>query len=198
MFKISFSLALVSILGFDALANDFIQGKDKIIRNNTTIYLDKTSKYKSSYESGILDKSIEAMKKAFFKNKMQTKGLAPDVSQVIILDVCSQQFKNYTGYDCEYILDNQTITGADHGGNPFFVITGVIGYGGSSTDSATYNGNQAVLLDIAGMDMNGDNIIDGWQEIWDISTPYNDSGRFVYTARSINSGLSMSTWIQIQ
>ncbi|MED8713321.1 hypothetical protein RCL78_04480, partial [Escherichia coli] len=87
----------------------------------------------------------------------------------------------------------------DHGGNPFQVITSVKGYGGSTTDKASFAGNQASMIDIAGLDLNGDKIIDGWAELWDISKPANTSGNFEYTARSINApGNSMSVGIQIR
>ncbi|EAH9136883.1 DUF4879 domain-containing protein, partial [Campylobacter upsaliensis] len=45
---------------------------------------------------------------------------------------------------------------------------------------------------------NGDKIIDGWLEEWDLSTAPNESGLFIYTSRSINPGPTLSTSIQIQ
>ena len=54
-------------------------------------------------------------------------------------------------------------------------------------------------LSSEGVDLTGDNIIDGWLDIWDISKPANSSGTFEFTSRSINApGNSMSTSIQIR
>ncbi|WP_300796357.1 DUF4879 domain-containing protein [Helicobacter sp. UBA3407] len=100
-------------------------------------------------------------------------------------------------YGCENIQDNQTSTNFNHGGNPFQVVTGVAGYGGRNTDSATFAGNQATMIDCVGI-AGSDNVVFGWWEWWDISKPSNSSGEFVYTARSINVGPTMSTSIYIK
>lgn len=107
--------------------------------------------------------------------------------------------KQSTSYNCEQIVDNQVRTGYDHDGNPFNVWTGVVGYGGNSYDRASFAGNQAVQLVSEGLDFDGDRVIDGWRDNWDISKPANTSGNFEFTSRSINApGNSMSTSIQIQ
>ena len=181
--------------------DESLKGKEKITRNGINIFLEPNSPNKQKYLNGEFDKSLEAMKKAYEanKNNKATRASAPLVTQTIILHVCSGKMKQDTGYDCEYINDNQTITGFDHGGNPFYVETGVIGYGGSQTDQATFAGNRATLMDYSGIDMDGDNIVDGWLELWDISKPANVSGRFIYTATSINNAsVSMSSEIQIR
>ncbi|EOB6031214.1 hypothetical protein ACHE2R_001361 [Campylobacter upsaliensis] len=55
-----------------------------------------------------------------------------------------------------------------------------------------------IILIFEGLDFNGDKIIDGWLEEWDLSTAPNESGLFIYTSRSINPGPTLSTSIQIQ
>ncbi|MEB2792171.1 hypothetical protein [Campylobacter upsaliensis] len=49
-----------------------------------------------------------------------------------------------------------------------------------------------------GLDFNGDKIIDGWLEIWDLTSTPNESGLFIYASRSINLSPTLSTSIQIQ
>ncbi|TLD81387.1 DUF4879 domain-containing protein [Helicobacter sp. MIT 11-5569] len=199
MIKSLISVAVASLLGCgiaNAADNASIEGKEKITRNGVNIFLDPNSPNKQKYLNGEFDKSLERMKKAYEanKNNKAVRGPAPPVTQVLVLNVCSTKYGG-----CEYIDDNQTETRYDHDGSFFMVETAVMGYGGSNTDMATFAGNQATLYDYAGIDMNGDNIIDGWQELWDISKPANTSGYFEYTARSMNApGNSMSTGIQIK
>ena len=42
------------------------------------------------------------------------------------------------------------------------VWTGVEGYGGHSYDRAKFAGNEAIQLDSEGVDLDGDNIVDGF------------------------------------
>ncbi|CAM3529985.1 DUF4879 domain-containing protein [Helicobacter ganmani] len=139
------------------------------------------------------------MKKAYKanKNNKAVKAAAPPVSEVGIMAVCSQQQVGQLQDGCENIQDNQTSTNFNHGGNPFQVVTGVVGYGGRNTDSATFAGNQATMIDCVGI-AGSDNVVFGWWEWWDISKPSNSSGEFVYTVRSINVGPTMSTSIYIK
>ncbi|WP_297811372.1 DUF4879 domain-containing protein [uncultured Helicobacter sp.] len=134
------------------------------------------------------------MKKGYKENsKIQSKAV-PLVTQVLILDVCSEKYGG-----CEYINDNQTETAYDHGGVPFQVNTGVVGYGSGSYDRAKFAGNEAVQLYSEGVDLSGDNIVDGFIDYWDISKPSNASGTFEFTATSINNAaVSKSTSIYIK
>ncbi|WP_297578482.1 DUF4879 domain-containing protein [uncultured Helicobacter sp.] len=93
------------------------------------------------------------MKKAYEanKNNKAVKAAAPPVSEVGIMAVCSQQQVGQLQDGCENIQDNQTSTNFNHGGNPFQVVTGVVGYGGRNTDSATFAGNQATMIDCVGI-----------------------------------------------
>lgn len=199
---LSFALASVLSCGiaFAADSNYTTEGKEKITRNGVNIFLEPNSPDKQRYLSGEFDKALERMKKGYQENaKMQPKASAPLVTQVLILNVCSEKMKQDTGYDCEEITDNQTSTGFDHSGNPFEVDTGVVGYGGHSYDRAKFAGNEAVQLKSEGVDLNGDNIVDGFIDIWDISKPANTNGTFEFTATSINNaGVSKSTSIYIK
>lgn len=172
-----------------------IEGKEKITRNGVNIFLEPNSANKQKYLNGEFDKTLEAMKKAYEANKNNKvmKAPAPAVYYVAVLGVVSEQGGR------EELAENQTATNNDHGGNPFVVHTLVLGYGGGSNDRAKFAGNEAVQLSSEGMDYTGDNIIDGWYDIWDISKPANSSGTFEFTSRSINApGNSMSTSVQIR
>lgn len=197
MVKSLISVAVASVLSCgiaNASDNASIEGKEKITRNGVNIYLEPNSANKQKYLNGEFDKSLEAMKKAYEanKNNKAMRAPAPPVSEVQILEIESTQ----GGY--EYVF-GKTITNQDHGGSYFVVSTGVTGYGGGSYDRAKFAGNDAVQLSSDGVDLTGDNIIDGWFDIWDISKPSNSSGTFEFTSRSINApGNSMSTSIQIR
>ena len=187
------SFALASVLGcgiaLGADSNYTTEGKEKVTRNGEV-----DSPLKEKIRNGEFDKSLEIMKKAYEENKNNeaTKAAAPPVSAVYILQVCSSDAGG-----CEYINEGQTSTNLNHGGSTFYVITGVRGYGGRNTDSATFAGNQATMIDCQGA-AGSDNVVFGWYEQWDISKPSNSSGEFVYTARSINVGPTMSTSIYIK
>lgn len=203
MTKRIFSLALASVLScgiaFGA-ENYTTAGKEKITRNGMNFYVESNSPLKERIQSGELDKALERMKKAYEANKNNeaSKAAAPPVSEVYVIAVCSASMKEQTGYDCETISsDAQTETIINHGGNPFEVITGVVGYGGRSTDSATFAGNQVTMIECEGA-VNNSNVVYGWLEVWDISKPSNSNGTFTYTARSLNVGPTMSTSIYIK
>ncbi|WP_297580081.1 DUF4879 domain-containing protein [Helicobacter sp. UBA3407] len=192
------SLALASALscGIAFGADNYTtEGKEKITRNGVNIFLEPNSPNKQKYLSGEFDKALEKMKKGYQENaKIQPKASAPLVTQVLILDVCSGKYGG-----CEYINDNQTETAYDHDGVPFQVNTGVVGYGGHSYDRAKFAGNEAIQLDSEGVDLDGDNIVDGFIDYWDISKPKNTNGTFEFTATSINNAaVSKSTSIYIK
>lgn len=186
------SLALASVLGcgiaLGAESNYTTEGKEKVTRNGEV-----DSPLKEKIRNGEFDKSLERMKKAYEENKNNeaTKAATPPVSAVYILQVCSSDAGG-----CEYINEGQTSTNLNHGGSTFYVITGVRGYGGRNTDSATFAGNQATMIDCK--DAANNNVVYGWYEQWDISKPSNTNGTFTYTARSINVGPTMSTSIYIK
>ncbi|TLD84577.1 DUF4879 domain-containing protein [Helicobacter sp. MIT 11-5569] len=197
MTKKFFSLALASVLscGIAFGAEGYTtEGKEKVTRNGMSFYVESNSPNKEKILNGEFDNMLETIKKNNGEDKQDkiTKAAAPAVSKVYILSVCSSD----VGY-CEDINEGQTSTNLNHGGNPFFVWTQVNGYGGSNTDSATFSGNQASMLDCIGIE--GDNrVIIGWLEQWDITKPANTNGTFTYTARSINVGPTMSTSIYIK
>ncbi|PZT47419.1 DUF4879 domain-containing protein [Helicobacter valdiviensis] len=199
MVKSLISVAVASVLSCSiAFASDnaSIEGKEKITRNGVSIYLEPNSANKQKYLSGEFDKSLETMKKAYEanKNNKAMRASAPPVTQVLVLDVCSTKYGG-----CEYIDDNQRETKYDHDGAMFQVRTGVVGYGGGSYDRAKFAGNEAVQLRSDGVDLSGDNIIDGWVDLYDISKPANSSGTFEFSARSINApGNTVSTSIYIK
>lgn len=79
------------------------------------------------------------------------------------------------------------------------LIQALIGYGGHSYDRAKFAGNEAIQLDSEGVDLDGDNIVDGFIDYWDISKPKNTNGTFEFTATSINNAaVSKSTSIYIK
>lgn len=81
-------------------------------------FLEPNSPNKEKIIRGDFDKALERMKKGYKENsKIQSKAV-PLVTQVLILDVCSEKYGG-----CEYINDNQTETAYDHGGVPFQVNT---------------------------------------------------------------------------
>ncbi len=174
--------------------DESLKGKEKITRNGINIFLEPNSPNKQKYLNGEFDKSLEAMKKAYEanKNNKATRASAPPVTEVQILEVVSTK----GGY--EYVF-GKLITDQDHEGELFLVSTGVTGYGGNQYDRAKFAGNDAVQLSSEGIDLTGDNIVDGWLDIWDISQPANKSGIFEFTSSSINPpSNSMSTSIQIR
>ncbi|HEC1549895.1 TPA: DUF4879 domain-containing protein [Campylobacter upsaliensis] len=190
----AFSLMVAGFLSCSlAYADSLIDGKEKITRNGVSIYLEPNSAEKQRIINGEFDKTLGKMKKAFNANSKDSKAPAPPVSYVTIEGIVSQKGGK------EVIAEGQTMTKYNHGGNPFSVVTGVIGYGGnSSVDTATFGGSKVNYINFEGLDFNGDKIIDGWLEEWDLSTAPNESGLFIYTSRSINPGPTLSTSIQIQ
>ena len=80
-----------------------------------------------------------------------------------------------------------------------YVSTVVKGYGGISSDFASYGGPGFILnyVDNIPIDFNGDRIVDGWLISWDLSGK-SPGGQFLYTARSINPGPTMQTYINIR
>ena len=199
MFKKCVGFMLISLLssgvafGADKI-DESLKGKEKITRNGINIFLEPNSPNKQKYLNGEFDKSLEAMKKAYEanKNNKATRASAPPVTEVQILEVVSTK----GGY--EYVF-GKLITDQDHEGELFLVSTGVTGYGGNQYDRAKFAGNDAVQLSSEGIDLTGDNIVDGWLDIWDISQPANKSGIFEFTCSSINPpSNSMSTSIQIR
>ncbi|EAH7984838.1 DUF4879 domain-containing protein [Campylobacter upsaliensis] len=188
----AFSLMVAGFLSCSlAYANSLIDGKEKITRNGVDVYLEPNSPDKQKYLNGEFDTILGKMKRVYVPKA--AKAPAPPVSYVTIEGIVSQKGGK------EVIAEGQTITKYDHGGNPFSVVTGVIGYGGnSSVDTATFGGSKVNYINFEGLDFNGDKIIDGWLEEWDLSTAPNESGLFIYTSRSINPGPTLSTSIQIQ
>ncbi|TLD86563.1 DUF4879 domain-containing protein [Helicobacter sp. MIT 05-5294] len=199
MTKRIFNLALASVLSCGIAfgsENYTTEGKEKITRNGVNIFLETNSPNKDKIIRGDFDKALEALKNGYEKNlKTQPKASAPLVTQALILYVCSSKVNN----QCEEIQDGQTQTQYDHDGSFFEVITAVEGYGGGSYDKAKFAGNTATQLYSDGVDLNGDNIVDGFIDYWDISKPANTNGTFEFTATSINNpAVSKSASIYIK
>ncbi len=194
--KFLISVALASAFGSVALfgADYSTEGKEKITRNGVNVFLAPNSPNKQKYLGGEFDKALEEAKKAYKKQgQKQVRASAPNVYYVAILGVISEKGGR------EELSEGQTITNNDHGGNPFVVHTIVLGYGGMQYDTATFAGNQAKQLSSDCLDLTGDNICDGWYDIWDISYPVNSSGNFIFTSRSVNSiTTKLSTSLQIR
>ena len=192
------SIALASVLGcgiaLGADSNYTTEGKEKITRNGLTLYVEANSPNKQKYLSGEFDKALEKMKKGYQENaKMQSKASAHLVTYVAVIGVESQEG------GLETLNPGQTETSLNHGGVPFLAYTYVEGYGGHSYDRAKFAGNEAVQLSSDGYDANGDNIVDGFIDTWDISKPKNTNGTFEFKATSINNaGVSKSTSIYIK
>lgn len=116
---------------------------------------------------------------------ISTYGPAPTLSFLEIVAVGSTLHQSKTGKFYEDISSLQFSTKENHGGSEFIVVTYELGF--SSTQRAKFNGKNARLIDYDFIDVNGDNIIDGFMYYWDISrlSP-SDYGEFTYEATSSN------------
>lgn len=197
MVKQIISIAVASVLSCgiaNASDNASIEGKEKITRNGVDIYLEPNSANKQKYLSGEFDAMLSSMKKEYeeIKKQPQPKEPAKPVSKVLI------QYIKSTQGGKEVIKQNQGSTIKDHGGKEFMAITNVIGHGGLGYDSATYAGMQVTMSKEDSIDLDGDRIIDGWVDYWNLAKTNFPSGKFTYTSRSINVDPTMSVSIQIK
>ncbi len=157
---------------------------EQISRGGVNVYIDKNDPSKQRLLSGFFDAQLSQLKKIFNDNPPQTRAVAPAVSSIHILYVCSAHFRQNSGiYDCEAADDKSSIS--EHGGKPFEVYTAVIGYGGGDADTASFAGNTATQISSVGLDFNGDNHIDGWLDLYDISGGAS-AGEFIFRANSVN------------
>jgi hypothetical protein len=118
---------------------------------------------------------------------------APNLSSVKVLGVCSANFRQLTGYDCENVSGLYS-TYADHGGAWMQVITDEIGY--RIWGQATLGGSVLQQLGSQPIYYSGTNTVAGYRRWWKADGYQN--GQFVYTASSINAGPTLQAIIQIQ
>ncbi|WP_273321906.1 DUF4879 domain-containing protein [Vallitalea guaymasensis] len=117
-------------------------------------------------------------------------GPAPDLTQMGVYQVRSTD----AGIEDVY---QKFSTQLNHGGDALYVLTYEIGYSSPYSRIAKMNGARLNEIDSQSIDLNNDNIVDGWFRLWDASG--HQSGQFTYEASSINNpGHSMSTWINIK
>lgn len=171
---------------------------ETVTRSGVNVFLDQNSINKQRIKQGDMDKSLAQVRKVFNNINTKTSRSAPPVSKVMVLQVCSSEKMKITKNVCEDIQNNQLATNYNHSGDFFVVQTAVIGYGGRGYGNATFLGNEARLVETSGIDIDGDRVVDGYLELWDISELGNDSGIFSYTSRSINAGPSLNTTVFIK
>lgn len=94
----------------------------------------------------------------------------------------------------EHISAGQYATKLDHGGDWFQVITLEVGF--SSVRWAKFKHMEMESTDTEYVDLNGDNIMDGVLRLWTINTSYT-SGKFEYSAWSVQTSKEFSTWINV-
>lgn len=192
-FFLTVALSALCLAFLNAKDVDPTEGREKISRAGVDIYIKPDSPFKNDYLSGKYDKSLAQIKELFEKDKQNPRAPAPPVSGVGIWLVASEKGRE------ELIAPGQTQTNRNHGGSTMYVSTVVKGYGGISSDFASYGGPGFILnyVDNIPIDFNGDRIVDGWLISWDLSGK-SPGGQFLYTARSINPGPTMQTYINIR
>ena len=192
-FFLTVALSALCLVFLNAKDVDPTEGREKISRAGLDIYVNPDSPFKEGYLSGKYDKSLAQIKELVEKNKQAFKAPAPPVSLVGILRVTSEKGGR------EDIIPGQTQTNRNHGGSFMDVATLVVGYGGTASDFASYGGPGFILnyTDFMGIDEDKDSIIDGWAIVWNLSGK-SPGGQFLYTARSMNPGPTMQTYINIR
>lgn len=155
----------------------------RVERNGVTFFTDDTQ-FVSEITNGGIDEII-----ALIKTHVVQMGRISGVQKTYIVQVISSlgSVENVIG---------KVSTSKDHGG-AMFARTLVIGYGGESYDSATFDGQSATQLSSVGFDMNLDRVIDGWIDSWNISN-IAGSGVFTFKARSMNGTNFLSSSLQIR
>jgi hypothetical protein len=122
-------------------------------------------------------------------------GPAPNLSDIEVIAVCSAAFyATYAPYDCEDVTGaNGTIF--NHGGTWLVLITQEMGYRSPGTQTATMGGVSVPEVANQGI-LNYNNEYIGWYRYWE-PTPVQQSGQFIYSARSINTYALFSDWVQV-
>lgn len=188
------ALSALCLVFLNAKNLDPTEGREKISRAGVDIYVKPDSPFKEGYLNGKYDKRLAELKDFFEKNKnkQSPRAPAPPVSGVGVWFIYSEK-----GGEEDVLGKSQTSN--NHGGSFMYVATIVIGYGGVSSDFASYGGAGLLLdyTDSEGFDNNQDGVIDGWVIIWNLSGK-SPGGQFLYTAKSINPGPTMQTYINIR
>lgn len=192
-FFLTVALSALCLVFLNAKDVDPTEGKEKISRVGLDIYVNPDSPFKEGYLSGKYDKSLAQIKELYEKNKQNTRASAPPVSNVGILLVASEKGGE------ELIAPGQTQTNINHGGSTMYVVTFVLGYGGVASDFASYGGPGFILnyTRVEPVTLTGSSVVIGWIIVWDLSGK-SPGGQFLYTARSINPGPTMQTYINIR
>lgn len=176
-FFLTVALSALCLVFLNAKDVDPTEGREKISRAGLDIYVNPDSPFKEGYLSGKYDKSLAQIKELVEKNKQNPRAPAPPVSDAGIWIVSSEKGGE------EEIKTGQTQTYNNHGGSYMYVATFVIGYGGISSDFASY-GDPGFLL----------NYVD-YIPLYVTGSP---GGQFLYTARSMNTGSTMQAYINIR
>ena len=192
-FFLTVALSALCLVFLNAKDVDPTEGKEKISRAGLDMYVNPDSPLKEGFLNGKYDKSLTQIKELFEKDKQNPRAPAPPVSGVGIWLVASEKGGE------ELIAPGQTQTNRNHGGSTMYVSTVVKGYGGISSDFASYGGPGFILnyTDFMGIDEDKDSIIDGWAIVWNLSGK-SPGGQFLYTTRSMNPGPTMQTYINIR
>ena len=192
-FFLTVALSALCLVFLNAKDVDPTEGREKISRAGLDIYVNPDSPFKEGYLSGKYDKSLAQIKELVEKNKQAFKAPAPPVSLVGILRVTSEKGGR------EDIIPGQTQTNRNHGGSFMDVATLVVGYGGTASDFASYGGPGFILnyTYVEPVTLTGSSVVIGWIIVWDLSGK-SPGGQFLYTARSINPGPTMQTYINIR
>ena len=192
-FFLTVALSALCLVFLNAKDVDPTEGREKISRAGVDIYVKPNSPLKEGYLSGKHDKSLAQIKELYEKNKQNFKAPAPPVSLVGILRVTSEKGGR------EDIIPGQTQTNRNHGGSFMEVATLVVGYGGTSSDFASYGGPGFILnyTYVEPVTITGSSVVIGWIIVWDLSGK-SPGGQFLYTARSMNPGPTMQTYINIR
>lgn len=105
------------------------------------------------------------------------RASAPPLRSLEVYAAISTQHQSY-----EYFNPNELSSVYDHGGDELYVVTEELGYG--HIRYATFDGVNLSQYMKEHIDLNGDNIVDGWYIWWDASG--NDNGQFTYQNTSTN------------
>lgn len=111
------------------------------------------------------------------KDKLGTRASAPALSYLEAYAAISSQHPEY-----EYFSASQLSSVYDYGGAELFIVTAELGYGHirhAKLDGVNLKEHMKQFIDL-----NGDNIVDGWHIWWDASGY--DGGRFTYQNTSTN------------
>ncbi|WP_263705617.1 YolA family protein [Shouchella tritolerans] len=114
-----------------------------------------------------------------FDHQSEVSPFAP-APPLTLLQAYAAISQNHQAY--EYFSENQLSSVIDHGGEWMYIVTAELGYG--TRRSAQMEGNTLTEYDREHIDLNGDNIVDGWFIWWDASGY--DEGTFSYRNTSTN------------